>query len=198
MPRIVQHEGSCLILYNPPIAQRLAFPQKTHAYFPKSGFDEVIARGQWHFARKGKGYVALYSAHGTRWQSSGKFTDKELIADGARNAWICHLGREAVDGSFNDFIAVVSAAKVEVVGQNRGIYDAPLELRFDVPGQGLMELKWKGQATLGGQVIDTSSFPRFDNPYAQKAFSDKQLRIEYGGAKLDHDQTLGIRKGDGL
>ena len=45
----------------------------THAFFPQERFDEVVQRdgttGSWTVARRGTGFIALWSARPTEWRS---------------------------------------------------------------------------------------------------------------------------------
>jgi hypothetical protein len=118
LPRTAQYRNVLFSLYNidrhpsPSIleARHYAF---THAYFPRWAFDRVeevpaSSGGGWIFGQRGKGYVALYSHLPYAWQEEGPDAGQEVIALGRQNVWIAIIGREAVDGSFEDFIAAVS------------------------------------------------------------------------------------------
>jgi hypothetical protein len=196
LPQITQWEDVALILYDPPLLQRIAFPQETHALFPRAAMDEVVERGAWTFGRKGKGYVALYSAQTTSWTIHGVNRDRELVAPGARNAWLCQVGREAEDGSFADFIDAVSRARVDV--RNHRAQQGELSVEFEAPGVGTLHARWGHPATLDGAPIHTADFPRFDTPYAQQAWGERRVEVRHAGASLRHDQDAGTRVGDGL
>ncbi len=198
LPRVVQVDDVAAILYNPPFAVKAVFPSLTHAFFPKAAFDEVVTQGSWTFGRKGEGYVALYSAQPTRWQGAGAFADRELMADGDRNVWICQVGRQAEDGAFADFMARIAAASVVTVGTGNAPQSDPLSVRYEAPGVGTIEVAWSGAPTLGGAPIAIGGFPRFDNPDSQTPWGARRIRIAHGGAALDLDLDLGTRAGDGL
>lgn len=192
LPRVAQHEDVALVLYDPPPLLQAAFPQLTHAYFPRAAFDEVVERGSWTFGRKGKGYVGLWSARPTTWRTTGPFADRERVAVGARNAWICAIGREAEDGPFSDFVDALARARVAAD------LSGPPRVEIDAPGLGILALEWAGQATSNGAAIHTAPFPRFDNPYAQQARGQPRLVIQHAGAVLEHEEPGGLRRGDGL
>jgi hypothetical protein len=116
VPRASLQRNVLVALYQPPWPTPLSafYPNRTHAYFPRAAFDEVISRGLWTLARLGDAYVALYSARPTTWTTEGPYADRELVADGgAQNVWICELGSAADDGSFAAFTERVSGGVVE-------------------------------------------------------------------------------------
>ncbi len=198
LPRIVQVENVAVLLYNPGIGQRALFPAVTHAFFPRAAFDEVVSQAGWTFARKGDGYVALWSAQGGQWQTAGAFADRELIAAGARNAWICQIGNRAENGPFADFVAAISAASVGASGTGNQDQQTPLSVTYVAPGLGRIDLAWQGAPALNGSPIATNGFPRWGNPYAQVSFGTRAYEIRHGGEFLRHDQDLGTRSGLGL
>lgn len=189
LPRVVQAENVAVILYNPGLAQQLMFSHKTHAWFPKAAFDEVVTRGNWSFGRKGDGYVALFSARAPRWETTGPSAGKEITADGSQNAWVCQIGRKALDGTFAQFVAKVSAARLSVNG---------LAVRYDAPGLGELAVSWDGTPTLRGAPHQDGGFGRFENNYVTAPLGARRYEIKGAGARLAHDLDLATRAGDGL
>jgi hypothetical protein len=55
---------------------------------------------KWHCARKGSGYVALYSYQPAAFATEGPYAGVDLQADGYRNVWVSHVGDASLDGSF--------------------------------------------------------------------------------------------------
>jgi hypothetical protein len=198
LPRVVQFDNVLLALYNPAPAQVAIFPAYTHAYFPQAAFDDIQEQGGWIFGRKGQGYVALYSAQPLQWQTSGTYAQKELIASGTRNLWICQVGRESEDGAFATFIARVSSASVAAVGAGFGPQTDPLSVTYDAPGVGVIALDWTSPPSLGGAAVQETPFPRWDNPYAQVPMGAPSFDIRYTGAAVHHDRVAGTRTGDGI
>ncbi|HVY60102.1 MAG TPA: hypothetical protein VHF22_00555 [Planctomycetota bacterium] len=198
LPRVVQVENVAAVLYNPPIGVKALFPRLTHAFFPLAAFDEVTTAGPWTCARKGDGYVGLYSALPTQWQTTGPFAGRELVAPGDRNIWLCVVGRRAEDGPFASFVARLSAAAVTATNPGNQDQTTPLAVRFDAPGLGALAVDWSGTPTLNGTAIQDSGFPRYDNPYIQAPWGARQLEIRFAGAVLRHDHDLATRSGDGL
>ena len=197
LPRCVQSGNVCIILYNSCLAERVLFPQLSHAYFPQAAYDEVASQGGWTFGRKGEGYVALYSAISTTWTTSGTYANEELVAQGPRNAWICHVGRQAEDGSFADFQAKILSAGLAVVGAGWGAQTDPLSVSYEPAGFGKIMADWDNVPQVNGAVLD-ESHPRWDNPYATVPAGSNAFSITFGGATLTHDGGAGTRTGTGL
>ena len=162
----------------------------THAYFPRWAFDRVVeapaagGRG-WIFGQKGNGYVALYSHQPYRWQEDGPDAGQELIALGRRNVWICQLGRQAVNGSFDDFVAAITAAPLEVRG---------LKVSYQAPGIGAVTFDWDGPLRVDGQEILLRDYDRWSNPYTRAEFGTGQYTIEFAGKRLVLDFERGMRR----
>jgi hypothetical protein len=198
LPRTAQYQNLLIALYDidrhpsPSIleARHYAF---THAYFPQWAFDEVReARnsdgGGWILGRKGDGYVALYSHQPYEWQTEGPDAGQEVIALGRRDVWLCQLGRRAVDGSFEDFVAAVTGAELEVRG---------LEITYQAPGIGEVTFDWDGPLRVDGREIPLGGYARWDNPYTQAEFGTGQFVIEHSGRRLELDFERGTREMDG-
>ncbi|MEZ6184798.1 MAG: hypothetical protein R3F62_07295 [Planctomycetota bacterium] len=197
LPKVAQHENVAIVLYNPGALQRTLWPPYSHAYFPRAAFDELEERSGWTCARKGDGYLALYSAEPTQWTSSGPEAGRELVAYAPRNAWVCVVGSAAEHGSFAQFVDAVSQARLDTQGSGQGGPSDPLFVEFEAPGVGTLRLDWTQDPTLDGTALPTV-YPRFENPYSHTAWGDPQVAIEHGGLRLDLDVAAGTRQGDGL
>jgi hypothetical protein len=189
-PRTAQYDNVLVALYDiprypsapPPLeARHYAF---THAYFPRWAFDQVIERDGWIFGRVGEGYVALYSHLPYQWVTTGPDADQEVITLGRKNVWICQLGRQSVDGTFDEFIDRVSSASLIISG---------LDVTYQAPGVGEIELGWEGPLRVDGEEVALDGYPRWDNPYTQAAFGVPVYRIDYDGLSLDLDFERGTR-----
>jgi len=180
LPRVGQVKNVAIVLYDIStrpglyITHRMKF---THAWFPRDKFDEVVSRGKWTFARKGDGYLALWSRNGTRWADEGEWKDIELIADGKRNIWICELGRRATDGEFADFMGRIEAAPLET---------RRLNVVYESPSQGRLAFAWDGPLTQDGAPVAMGDYPRYDNPYARIPFPAEKSEVAYAGETLRH------------
>lgn len=171
MPRAAQIENVLLCLYRTPEDDPFPF---SHAYFPQDAFDEVIEQGNWVCARKGDGYIGLFSQHAPRWrEAAGQIV--ELRTDHPTNMWICELGRRVDWGSF--------AAFVQSVVDSRIICDGT-HVAYDSPSQGAITFGWEEPLRLAGEAVALRGYARFDNRYCQCAFDDPEIVIQRGDARL--------------
>jgi hypothetical protein len=210
LPRAAQYKNVSIVVHNIEKIPALYVPIRhfyTHAWLPKDKFDEVVEKDGWIFARKGAGYLALRSQHPYFWredvpQGQSKLAGKNLLArdaviharpedvgreilvDGARNIWICQMGREAEDGAFADFMDKVSAAELVFNGMN---------VRFRSPGNGLIRFGWKGALSVDGVEINLGVYRRYDNPFVQADFNSDEIRVTADGRKLVLDWNSGER-----
>ncbi|MCA8923089.1 MAG: hypothetical protein KDD82_14840, partial [Planctomycetes bacterium] len=198
LPRVIQVRDVLIALYRPGPAQRAVFPRLTHAYFPRAAFDELLEGGGWTCARKGAGYVGLYSARPTRWQERGPFAGRELIADGAQNAWVCQVGSRAEDGSFAEFVRRLRASPPRRRNLGR-LSLGPPELSFAAPDVGTLRVPWRGRPSLDGRPLPPAAHPRFDTRYAQTPWlGEGAIELRHAGYALRLDLEAGVRAGDGL
>ena len=146
----------------------------THAFFPKDRFDKVVEKNGWIFGKKGNGYIALYSSAQTKWQDTGEYKDQELIAQGRKNIWITEMGREDVDGSFDEFIKKIAEAQISVKGLN---------VKYLSPSVGLVETGWRKGLKVDNKNISTKDYQRYDNPACNTEFESDRIEISYNGKK---------------
>ena len=120
--------------------------------------------GRWTFGRKGDGYVALYSDNPAAFAEDN---DNELLAWGQDNVFVIELGRAADNGTFDDFVAAISAAAIT----------AGKDVRYDSPSVGLVEVGWGGPLTVAGERVDLGPFPRWHNEFATVEFGSPVTRM---------------------
>ncbi len=160
----------------------------THAWLPKDKFDGVLEVDGWIFAHKDDGYLALRSQNPYFWNSESEGQgypfefrhtpedmDREVIAQGAQNIWVCQLGRKADDGSFEQFVETISAAELSFNG---------LKVEYRSPGNGLVRFGWTAPLSVDDIEIQLKDYPRYNNPYVQAEFDTTKIHIEAGGYKL--------------
>ena len=122
LPRVAQVKNVAIAVYRVEtrpglyVTNRLPY---THAWLPRDEFDEIVEREGWILARKGEGYLALRAQHPYRWQKEGPWAGREVIVEGQRAIWICELGSEAENGSFERFCAAICAAPLAFRGTAR-------------------------------------------------------------------------------
>ena len=187
LPRAAQVKNVLFAVYNLHRKPALYVPTRhffTHAWLPCDEFDEVVERDGWILARKGDGYLALYSQRPYRWQTdaTSEQSRNEIIADGKRNIWICELGRRADDGDFEAFMTRITGARLEFSGTN---------VIYESPTQGKLEFGWQGSLRQNGRDVRLDGYGRYENPYVQADFSAETITIRHA----DHALTLDWQNG---
>jgi hypothetical protein len=193
LPRVAQVQNVLIAIYRIStrpglyVTHRLLF---THAWLPKDQFNEVVEREGWIFARRRKAYLALHSQRPYHWQTEpGEDHMREIIAPGRENIWICEIGRQTEDGTFEVFMERISCAPLSFRG-SRVIYHSP--------SQGVLEFGWKGGCTQNGDALPLKNFPRYNNPYCQTDFPSKKIVIRHADHWLELDWDIGKREASAL
>ncbi|MFZ5857983.1 MAG: hypothetical protein ACOYZ6_14230 [Chloroflexota bacterium] len=195
LPRAAQYKNVAVIVYNIEKIPALYVPIKhffTHAWIPKDKFDEVIEKNGWIFARKGKGYLALYSQNPHIWGTRSPLpageglgeSDNEIIVDAAQNIWLCQMGRRAEDGEFSDFVEKVSAAEVAFSGMN---------VEFQSPSLGVVRFGWEGGFGVDGVDVQLHDYPRYENPFSKTEFNADEIKVVADGHELVLNWKTGER-----
>ena len=187
LPRVAQHENVVIALYKIDMSEGLYLTHThafTHAWLDQDYFDEVQQHDHWTFAKKDNAYLALWSKKPVHWQEQGKYKDKELIAPGKRNIWICEMGNKKEHRSFRRFI--------------QKILDAPLEAEkltvlYTSPTQGELTFGWDEKLRKDGTYIKLDDYPRYENPYGFADFPAGSIRFEHNGEFLELDWENGTR-----
>jgi hypothetical protein len=188
LPRVGQVENVAVVVYSLSSPPALYVPNRifhTHAWLPRDRFDEVVERGRWVFARRGRGYLALGSQHPGRWQDApGEDRGRELVVEGREQIWLCELGREADCGPFADFVARVSTAPL-AFGRRSVVYDSP--------SQGRIEFGWRGPLRRRGEAVPLAGHPRYETPWGSAPFPMDELALRCAGHSLHLDWRAGTR-----
>ncbi|MDF1512442.1 MAG: hypothetical protein P1S60_01405 [Anaerolineae bacterium] len=169
LPRVAQVKDVLIALHKLPEDDWLGF---THAYLPGSVFDEIRLEDKWVFAQKGGGYIALYASTGLELVRRGTAAFKELRAYGKETVWICHMGRQAVDGSFEDFQDSILNMQLEVHG---------LEVRLRSLRGETLAIGWEGPMTLDGEEYPLAGYRHYENPYSVTDLHASEMDIQFGG-----------------
>jgi hypothetical protein len=189
LPRAAQVGNVLFAIYNLHRKLALYVPTRllfTHAWLPHDQFDEFIEQAGWIFARKDEGYLALRSQQPYRWQiQPGEDQQRELIADGRRNIWICELGRRADDGPFAQFVERISQAELHFAGLN---------VTYRSPSQGKLTFGWRQPLRQNGRAISLHDYPRYQNPYTQSEFPAGKIEVRRGNQWLRLDWEKGERQ----
>ena len=178
LPRVAQFKNVAIACYRISRMPGLYMTNKlffTHAWFPKNEFDEVREINGWIFGRKDAGFIALRSQNRYTWQTAGEDKNKEVIAEGMKNIWICEMGRQADCGEFESFCEQVASAPLRFKGQT---------VHYHSPFQGVIQFGWSGAFTVDGQVVPLHDYPRYDNPYCQAELAAQEIKIKLGDQQL--------------
>lgn len=189
LPRVAQYKNVALILYKISTMPGLYLTHKlkfTHAWFPKDKYDQIIEKNGWIFGRKKNGYVALWSQKPYKWQDhKGEDKNREIIAHGKQNIWICEMGRKQSSGSFQNFINAISSAPIKTHG---------LKVVYLSPTAGKVQFGWDSDFLVQGQHISLQNYPRYDNPYIHADFPCRRVQMEENGYSLILDWDSTTRK----
>lgn len=197
MPRSIQVKNVVISLYDVDTTTFIYVtnqPLYTHAFLPKAKFDEAYKESGWFFARKGDGYLALWSSDpDADWSPNAnperaEFGDYEIIADGEKTIWITEVARASdYGGDFQSFKAAISSAAVTADSDNRSV-------EYASPSQGQLAMGWEGPMTQDGVPIVLDDFPRYDNPYGTAEFPGQRIAFEHAGQSLTLDLDEHSRK----
>lgn len=152
----------------------------TVAAFPRAAFDEVVEQNGWHFARKDRAYIALYSRQPVHWTPDGIFGTEGLIAEGRQNVYLCQMGRQTIDGPFVSWCDRIANSALTCNG---------LSVDYDAPGLGRVHFAWEGPLTLDDREVSLRGYPRFDNPYCRSAYNSGYYDIRFNDQRLLLDFT---------
>ncbi|MFX0071740.1 MAG: hypothetical protein ACFFAO_11685 [Candidatus Hermodarchaeota archaeon] len=170
LPKVAQIENLAIIEYKLNHLDAYYMPNQlfyTHAWLPKDNYDEVIEKNGWIFARKGDGYLALWSEQPYYWQTEGDYKDIEVIAESDENVWICEMGRRATNGPFWSFVNRISNSLVLRCGEY---------ILYNSPSQGFIKYCWDN-VSQNCKPVKLNDYPRYQNPYSYVNFPAGQISI---------------------
>ncbi len=168
LPRVVQWKDVLVAVHRLPDDDWMGF---THAFFPAHAFDEYLVTPRWAFARRGDGYVALSAAGGLQWMTDGDNAYRELRSHAAHNVWVCHLGRRALDGTFEEFQQQIQALPVEF---------GDLSVRLHSLRGDKLAFGWEGPLLLNGAEQPITGFGHYESPYCTMESGADHMDIQYG------------------
>jgi hypothetical protein len=169
LPRVAQWKDALIAIHKLPDDDWLGF---THAYFPVNGMDEFEIRDRWAFGKVNDGYIALGAANGLDFQKRGDNAYRDLRSAGTPNVWLCQMGRAALDGSFQEFIAKVLALLVQ--------FDFSCTEFTTLRGEQL-RFGWQGSFLVNGEVQPFNDFKHYDNPYCTCELNAPVMEIQHAG-----------------
>ncbi|HSN84053.1 MAG TPA: hypothetical protein VLS88_15845 [Polyangiales bacterium] len=190
MPRAIQVKNVVISIYDVETGPGLYVESQllfTHAFLSKAKFDEAYKEDGWFFARKGDGYLALWTSDpDADWSPAdapwlnpehAEFGEYEIIADGEKTIWICELGSASEYGSFDAFKTAIADAPLAADA-------SALTVDYQSPSQGRLVMGWDGPLTQNGTELVVDGFPRYGNPYAAAEFPGSVISFEHAGESL--------------
>jgi hypothetical protein len=167
LPRVAQWKDVLISIHKLPEDDWMGY---THAYCPIYLFDEYEQKDGWMFLRKEKGYIALQAKQGFELIEVGPDGFKELRSYGNENIWVCHLGREELDGSFEDF-------KNKLLDLPLTWKDGGVELTSLRSDQ--LIFNWEDPFTVNSHVVSWSESRHYDGPYCTVDHPATQIDIQH-------------------
>ena len=165
LPRVAQWKDVLVALHNLSADDWLGF---THAYFPIASFDEAVIQDGWAFARRGNGYLALTALTGFTLTTTGDQAQRELRAAGQQQAWFCHMGRAAFDGSFAEFQRQILA--LEITFEDLAVHATTL--RGDS-----IDFGWAGPLLVNEVEQPLTNFRHYDSPFCGSELGAEVMEI---------------------
>lgn len=203
VPRSAQHERTSIHIYQPawdattvdPILWTVfGYQPETHAFVPQEKFDEVVRDGNWTFARKGDGYLALWSWREVGWRIHEPVADAEnpytqpfdlVAAGGADNVWLCEAGDVDASGSFADFQAACRAQEPDVARDDVGF-----TMAWRSPSAGDVSFGSTAPFVVNGEQPQQADFPRHESRWGtvEAHTTALELRSDTATLILDTEQ----------
>ena len=165
LPRVFGERNVAVLLFQPGEVGWMS-----HCYFERDRFDEIEESDGWLFARKGDGYVAIWSENGYEIGSRGQYAGRELICRAESNAWIVEAGRRADLGAFRAFIdAILQTSPRREDGQ----------IVYASPSVGTIRMGWEGTIQRDDKDVDLD-YPLLDGPYGFSEYGSGLMTARYG------------------
>jgi hypothetical protein len=168
MPRAAQHKNLLIALYRIPPSDPRPF---THVYFPSSQFDEIREQRNWLFGRKGDGYLAIAARPNLVPGTRKEYDRIEWVSNARESAWVCRMGRKAVDGPFDRFVERIAKSSLE---------SGPKGVSYREPSGFAATFGWDEDLVVNGRSIPLSGYPRYDTPYIHTTGNEQVYRIRCG------------------
>ncbi|HMR50475.1 MAG TPA: hypothetical protein PKE40_14825 [Arachnia sp.] len=157
---------------------------ETHLWLPSAQFDELRREGDWIFARRGDGYVAIATPGGVTAVRNGDTARQEWRANEGGPVWLAVVGRAATDGSFEGWTAALAASALEWNpdgAHSPGVVFAP-------PSGAPIEASFDGPFLVDGRPVGivegkVETEPRFDNPAFRLEFGQAEALVSWNGAE---------------
>ncbi len=167
LPRVAQWGDLLIAIHQLPEEDWLGY---THAYFPLTKFDEHAFQGNWAFARKGNGYLALSALNGFEFIKTGKTAFRELRSTGKDQVWICQMGQALLDVDFMNFQTKILAMDCQ---DSKGSITLK-SIRGDA-----IRFGWEGAFNVNNQEIPLHWENHIQNSYCIAEHPAQQIEVIY-------------------
>ena len=167
----------------------------THLWLPTGQVDELVVRGEWIFARRGEGYVAVATPGGVRAQRAGDVAAQEWLPRDGGAAWVAVVGRAAIDGAFSEWISALEGA--EFTWHPDGPDDPGVI--WTHPDGAAIEATYTGPFLVDGAPEGFThgvpeNAPHIVNPALSWEFGQPSVTVQWGGERLDVDVAGALAK----
>lgn len=108
LPRVRQHEDSLIALYRIGENDPMGY---THLWWPHGHLDEEVLGGEWACARRGDGYVAVWTQGGFAITETGPDCGQSLRPQGDGRAYVVIVG-DASQSTFEEFCTGLPTPRV--------------------------------------------------------------------------------------
>jgi hypothetical protein len=199
IPRSAQHERTGIHIYQPGWDEStnellwgiFGYQDYTHAYVPQERFDEVRRKGNWTFAHKDNGYIALWSWREPDWRTydpavnptDGMTKPFDLVASGGPdNVWIVEVGDTSDAPTFDAFVAGIEKHEPEVTRDDEGFTVA-----WTSPTSGEVTFGSTAPFTVDGKKQNLGDHPRHTSRWGTIKHLDTKMALAGDKARLQLD-----------
>ncbi len=102
--------------------------------------------------------------------TGGPDAHRELRSPGLQNVWLCQMGAESTDGSFEEFRRAVLATQPVVGG---------LRVTWTTLRRDRLAFGWTGPFLLNGAEQPITGFPHHESAFARAALPAESMDIGY-------------------
>lgn len=171
LPRAIQYRNVLALIWK---QNQLSW--MTHCFFEPAKFDAVVFERNWVFGQVRDGYVGIYSHKGVSLGKYGQYAGRELICDAPDNIWIVECGGKEEYGSFERFVDLLRASKIE---------ERNNALVYLSPSIGEFIIGWDIEPTVNGTPVKLRDYPLINSIWAESEFGSGHIVIRYAQENLE-------------
>lgn len=184
LPRVHQHREALVGLQRFTPSDPV---QRTHLWWPKAQFDEIMQLGDWLIGQRGEGYVAVATPGGFSPVQRGDTAEQEWRPRGDGARWVACVG-DTSDGAFSAWAEQVARSAVEWAPLGA----ETLAVRWTTPSGRVLEVSFDGAFLVDGKPEDYvdghyAAPNHIENPALTWPFEAERVRVAWGGEELDID-----------